>query len=141
MFHEIEPGNPAAVLRTEALLRHHAERHLPPSVTTDWNCLAHAPEHMFSCGHGVCDQCVEENYPPHRRPYSYSMDCCHICGTRSPTLVVLTPPTTDPNILAIDGGGIRGIVALVLLKRLQSALGSDVCDYFEYIAGTSAGAI
>jgi predicted patatin/cPLA2 family phospholipase len=56
-------------------------------------------------------------------------------------VVVLTPPTVDPNILAIDGGGIRGIVALILLKRLQSALGSDVRDYFEYIAGTSVGAM
>jgi patatin-like phospholipase/acyl hydrolase len=37
--------------------------------------------------------------------------------------------------------GIREIVALVLLKRLQTALGSDVGDYFEYIAGTSAGTI
>jgi predicted patatin/cPLA2 family phospholipase len=69
------------------------------------------------------------------------MELCQICETRASIEVVLTPPTVDPNILTIDGGGIRGIVALVLLKRLQTALGSDVRDYFEYIAGTSAGAM
>ncbi|MDB5248192.1 MAG: patatin [Segetibacter sp.] len=52
-------------------------------------------------------------------------------------------------ILSIDGGGIRGIVALGMLAEMESQLknklkrGSDfrLCDYFDYIGGTSTGAI
>lgn len=40
---------------------------------------------------------------------------------------------------AIDGGGVKGVVALALLKKLTAALGSPVGDYFDYAAGTSAG--
>ena len=53
-------------------------------------------------------------------------------------------------LLALDGGGIRGIITLEVLARLESILreakadGSpDFClaDYFDYIAGTSTGAL
>ncbi len=52
-------------------------------------------------------------------------------------------------LLALDGGGIRGIIALEVLAELQSQLqghfGLDsnfvLADYFDYIAGTSTGAI
>lgn len=52
-------------------------------------------------------------------------------------------------ILALDGGGIRGIVTLQILRRIESLLrersgGADdfrLCDYFDLIGGTSTGAI
>ena len=52
-------------------------------------------------------------------------------------------------LLALDGGGIRGIITLEVLARieseLQSKLGRDdrfvLADYFDYVAGTSTGAI
>jgi len=52
-------------------------------------------------------------------------------------------------LLALDGGGIRGIMTLEVLDRieseLQNKLGRDnqfvLADYFDYIAGTSTGAI
>ncbi|KAF2993897.1 hypothetical protein E8E13_002656 [Curvularia kusanoi] len=66
--------------------------------------------------------------------------------------MVYTPATTHPNgyrLLALDGGGVRGIVALVLLeelmKRIQLRKGlKEVprpADYFELAAGTSTGGI
>lgn len=139
LFQELEPDGSAATLRAKALATDRARRPLPASVTTDWNCLVHSPEHMFPCGHGVCDECVEKYNKPIQRPYAYSMEFCQVCGMKYSTVVVLKPPTVDPNILTFDGGGIRGIVELILLKRLQTALRSDVREYFEYIGGTSAG--
>jgi patatin-like phospholipase/acyl hydrolase len=51
-------------------------------------------------------------------------------------------------ILAIDGGGIRGILAVEILAQveniLREKLGEERCvlaDYFDFIAGTSTGAI
>ncbi len=52
-------------------------------------------------------------------------------------------------LLALDGGGIRGIITIEVLAKieslLQEKLGADdkflLADYFDYIAGTSTGAI
>ncbi|HAG80814.1 MAG TPA: patatin [Cyanobacteria bacterium UBA12227] len=57
--------------------------------------------------------------------------------------------TGQRKLLALDGGGIRGIVTVEVLAKieslLQQALGRDdtfvLADYFDYIAGTSTGAI
>jgi len=48
-------------------------------------------------------------------------------------------------MLALDGGGIRGLIALGILERLEALVFDRthlrLCDYFDYIAGTSTGAI
>lgn len=44
-------------------------------------------------------------------------------------------------ILAIDGGGIRGIIPAVILGELQTRLGMDLWNAFDLIAGTSTGGI
>ena len=52
-------------------------------------------------------------------------------------------------LLALDGGGIRGILTLEVLDRIERELqkklgrGDDflLADYFDYVAGTSTGAI
>src|SRR5580704_15425797 len=52
-------------------------------------------------------------------------------------------------LLALDGGGIRGVITLEVLDRLESMLAEQLCagedfvlgDYFDYIAGTSTGAV
>jgi hypothetical protein len=52
-------------------------------------------------------------------------------------------------ILALDGGGIRGMISVEILAKMEDLLrkqhGNDkgfvLADYFDYIAGTSTGAI
>jgi len=52
-------------------------------------------------------------------------------------------------LLALDGGGIRGIITLEILLALENQIkqklgsgdGFRLSDYFDYIAGTSTGAI
>jgi hypothetical protein len=52
-------------------------------------------------------------------------------------------------ILALDGGGVRGILTLAILERMEALLrersttpGSfRLCDYFDLIGGTSTGSI
>jgi patatin-like phospholipase/acyl hydrolase len=44
-------------------------------------------------------------------------------------------------VLAIDGGGIRGIIPAVILGELQSRLAAPLYTAFDLIAGTSTGGI
>jgi patatin-like phospholipase len=56
-------------------------------------------------------------------------------------------PGTPKKLLALDGGGIRGVLSLEILAALESGLsahygrGVNLADYFDYIGGTSTGAI
>src|SRR5438270_13180041 len=57
--------------------------------------------------------------------------------------------TRPRRLLALDGGGIRGLITLGILQQLEqkladaTGLGSSfrLCRFFDYIAGTSTGAI
>lgn len=44
-------------------------------------------------------------------------------------------------ILAIDGGGIRGLIPAALLASLERATGASARSHFDFLAGTSTGAI
>src|ERR1700688_4402869 len=51
-------------------------------------------------------------------------------------------------LLALDGGGIRGVITLEILANIERLLRERdenanlvLADYFDYIAGTSTGAI
>ena len=50
----------------------------------------------------------------------------------------------DPNrrvILCLDGGGMRGILTIQLLKKLEEKAGIPCYELFDMVAGTSTGAI
>jgi patatin-like phospholipase/acyl hydrolase len=63
------------------------------------------------------------------------------------TFIDKLQPTPQKKLLALDGGGIRGVVSLEVLYSIErivrQKLGPDavLADYFDYIAGTSTGAI
>jgi patatin-like phospholipase/acyl hydrolase len=44
-------------------------------------------------------------------------------------------------ILAIDGGGVRGIFAAAILAGLEDDLGTSIIEYFDLVTGTSTGGI
>src|SRR4051812_48405583 len=51
-------------------------------------------------------------------------------------------------LLALDGGGIRGLIAVEVLAGIEAMLRQKhgkpdlvLADYFDYVAGTSTGAI
>lgn len=48
-------------------------------------------------------------------------------------------------LLSLDGGGVRGLSTLLILKRLMEAIDSTdppkPCDYFHMIGGTSTGGL
>ena len=48
-------------------------------------------------------------------------------------------------MLALDGGGIRGLITLGILQKIETLIKERtkqaLWEYFDYIAGTSTGAI
>jgi patatin-like phospholipase/acyl hydrolase len=44
-------------------------------------------------------------------------------------------------VLSIDGGGLRGIVPLMILKRIEEMSGKQIYELFDLIVGTSTGGI
>ena len=44
-------------------------------------------------------------------------------------------------ILALDGGGIKGVFAAAFLETIEEATGKRIADHFDLIAGTSTGGI
>ena len=59
----------------------------------------------------------------------------------------LDPKTGPKRILALDGGGIRGILTLQFLETIECLIkkrfgdNTLLCDYFDLIGGTSTGSI
>jgi patatin-like phospholipase/acyl hydrolase len=52
-------------------------------------------------------------------------------------------PGSDLLLLALDGGSVRGLSALMIFEQLMEAVNPDAppkpCDYFDIIGGTSTG--
>ena len=45
------------------------------------------------------------------------------------------------NILSICGGGVRGLMPLEILKTIETKYGKNICNVFDYYAGSSIGAL
>ena len=65
------------------------------------------------------------------------------------SLATKIEPTAPKRLLALDGGGIRGLISIEVLAAIERQLRTQLnrgpefrlCHYFDYVAGTSTGAI
>ena len=55
--------------------------------------------------------------------------------------VPTSSPTSQAAVLAIDGGGIRGVIPAMVLAEIEARAGARASDLFDLIAGTSTGGI
>ena len=86
-------------------------------------CLSRPIEHMLPCRHAVCDTCVTIFGSPSRSAeYHVDLSRCPWCQETCDLTVHQLPPTKGAVVVALDGGGIRGLVTLGLLRALEGRL-------------------
>ncbi|KAE9377253.1 hypothetical protein N431DRAFT_542623 [Stipitochalara longipes BDJ] len=96
--------------------------------STCYCCLMKVPEHPLPCGHVLCTDCVK----------SYGKKLEH-----SSVMIRFKPDFAGVRVLSLDGGGIRGIIELEVLRAIERAMGGriPVQRFFDLIVGTSTGGI
>jgi uncharacterized protein len=62
-------------------------------------------------------------------------------GTEPTAATLATNGPDTRRVLAIDGGGLKGVFPASFLASVEEAIGSPVADYFDLIVGTSTGGI
>lgn len=105
-------------------------------------CLFEYPINSLLCGHTVCDACIIAHGRP-VRDNVLSVESCPICGIsrnpgRSKVEIVQKPDNAGIRVLALDGGGVRALIQLVVLQVLESRIGFDIPiqEFFDLIVGT-----
>lgn len=115
------------------------------SIASCFACLAQEAEHALPCGHTLCNGCTRAYGVTHE--YTVSLQYCpmHPKDRRRDALAVITyrPPGAGIRVLSLDGGGIRGIVQLEVLRAIERALGDliPVQKFFDLILGTGTGGL
>lgn len=59
---------------------------------------------------------------------------------KNQTVPIFTDQDTV-QVLALDGGGLKGLFSASVIKSLEDQLGHSICDHFDIIAGTSTGGL
>lgn len=112
-----------------------------------YGCFFGRAEYRLPCDHVICEYCVQDfdDTPIHKRYPSWVVhDSCIICQATDhkwPYKIQIKPDLAGVRVLSLDGGGVRGIVEITTLLRLQHliGLGIPIGQLFDLVIGTSAG--
>ncbi|KAK8157183.1 hypothetical protein IWX90DRAFT_391173 [Phyllosticta citrichinensis] len=116
------------------------------SHTACFCCLFEMPEHPLPCGHILCTSCVK-TYGMASGKNEVTIQACPLCGNHSHPpwsyKIALKPKTAGVRVLSLDGGGVRGIIELEVLRQIELALGGKlpIQSFFDLIVGTSTGGL
>jgi hypothetical protein len=119
--------------------------HKLQSYKTCFTCLRTVPDHCLPCGHALCEFCVMDfgGVSPERGS-AILLEHCVLCldTWKEPQLVKLKPRCAGVRVLALDGGGVKGILEIAMLLKLEEriGLGLPIQEFFDLIIGTSTGA-
>lgn len=120
-FQQLIAGREAASIHAGNLARF--QQRWPGIVgnSTCFCCLRRRPQYLLPCGHCICENClivfVDRNKDD---SWTFEVRNCLLCGHSllNPIAIKVHPPTAGAGIVCINGGGARGISALVLMKRI-----------------------
>ena len=139
--HFSDHHKPSALLRKEQLSSGSGQLCRLRSNRICLFCLFDSAQHTLFCGHTLCDRCAQVFGEPNSGlEFHFTVKECIICLYRRPLIVEVLPPTSSPAILAIDGGGVRGVIPLEFLALVQEHLHPcTIHDVVDLAVGTSAG--
>ncbi|KAH7147389.1 hypothetical protein DER46DRAFT_670987 [Fusarium sp. MPI-SDFR-AT-0072] len=103
-------------------------------------------KHALPCGHILCNPCVLA-HGKKISPTAIILEKCPLHYTETfwepPWQINVKPPHAGVRILCLDGGGLRGIVSLLVLRHIEKYLSPElpIQSFFDLIVGTSTGGI
>jgi hypothetical protein len=122
--------------------------YLSASNNPCYGCLFGRPEYKLPCGHFICQECLidfdqKEETGPHHIAIHRRCVLCAAPTIRQGYRIPVRPELSGLRILSLDGGGVRGIIQIVALQRLESLIGLNLPlgQFFDLIVGTGAGKI
>ena len=143
MFSSMEHNSySAALIRQHDLQKHCKSWTAFKTTRTCLICLRRKVEHVQSCGHAICDTCVQVYGKPVRGiVYQFLIRSCIMCQSEVNFQVRLSPPTAQKRMLSLDGGGVKVGVALRFLEALDQklALPYPLQEHFDFGIGSSSG--
>lgn len=111
-------------------------------------CLMRMADKVLTCGHSLCDICIQifaEPVMPEK--HTYKLRECVLCCVEletSKSVFRFIPRTAGKRVLSIDGGGVKGVIALEILSFVGGELKGLDCelrDFFDFGCGTSSGGL
>lgn len=108
-------------------------------------CLLEPWAHMLPCRHGLCTLCLRACHGKEMGGCRMDVYDCPVCeqNIESTCIRKFMPPTATLRVLALDGGGIKGLVQLQILKYLLDKTGLreaiHISSFFDLMVGSSIG--
>ena len=111
------------------------------SYKTCFTCLRTVPDHCLPCGHALCEFCVMDFGSVQES--GILLQQCVLCLDTwdEPQLIKMKPRCAGVRVLTLDGGGVKGILEIAMLMKLEEriGLGLPIQEFFDLIVGTSTG--
>ncbi|KUL81600.1 hypothetical protein ZTR_10492 [Talaromyces verruculosus] len=139
---KIQHQQPASQIHRHTLDQHRSRWRTVHSHSICLACLVRRPQHVLACRHSICDFCAGMwGTRLHGWEYGYLLKSCPLCRQSMVVRVRSLPPTAAVRAVAIDGGGVRGVIPLRQTCEMQSTLGPHcpLRDCVDVSFGTSSG--
>jgi hypothetical protein len=139
----VQTGVTALETHRRIISQFDAHWRLIKSDSTCLACLRDRPSNGLPCGHVICESCaVDFGKQSDGDRCLYRLQTCPLCKSGlGDACIRVHPPTAGIGVLSIDGGGVRGIIPLAFLKRIEDSIGLPIPlqRFFRLALGTSSG--
>jgi len=106
-------------------------------------CLINQWDSLLPCGqHGMCHTCLRQCEGYCYNACTVALRKCQVCDCEfDEWKAQLVPSSARGSILALDGGGVRGLIQLEILSCIENeiGLGLPLMRFFDLIVGSSIG--
>ncbi|KAK3935780.1 patatin-like phospholipase-like protein [Diplogelasinospora grovesii] len=144
LYEKYLAGTSAAEIHLQALRKYASKWAGLRSERTCLVCIRRVPQYKLECGHRIYENCIKIfGKASSDNPWRFTADDCFLYQARSRITVLVLAPTAGIGVLCIDGGGVRGIIPITILERLEEAirLPIPIQEHFKIALGISAGAL